>query len=94
MIRRGHPAQNDRRGWRRGRAFTKTVGDLTKRTDGHSAVPSADQGIGEPIHHVMPCGSITPALRCPYGLSSGADSETAPAASARAYASSQFATHR
>jgi sugar lactone lactonase YvrE len=30
-------------------------------------VPENDQGaaIGDPIHHVMPFGSTTPALRCP-----------------------------
>ena len=39
---------------------------------------------GLPIHHVMPFASITPALRCPYGMSSGARSEVAPAPSARA----------
>lgn len=31
---------------------------------------AAPQGaIGEPIHHVTPLRSMTPALRCPYGLS-------------------------
>lgn len=37
---------------------------------------------GDPIHQVIPQESTTPALRWPYGLSSGALSEAAPAASA------------
>jgi hypothetical protein len=39
---------------------------------------------GAAIHHVMPFLSMTPAFRCPYGLSSGALSDAAPAARALA----------
>jgi hypothetical protein len=38
---------------------------------------------GAPIHHVMSFLSMTPAFRCPYGLSSGSLSDVAPASSAR-----------
>ena len=39
---------------------------------------------GAPIHHVMPFASTTPALRWPYGLSSGANCDVAPWARALA----------
>src|ERR1043166_7782756 len=52
------------------------------------------QAIGDPIHQVIPFGSFTPALRWPYGLSSGALSDVAPAASALAYTSSTFGIQR
>jgi hypothetical protein len=49
---------------------------------------------GAAIHHVSPFGPMTPAVRCPHGLFSGADSDVAPAFIAAAYVLSASGTHK